>query len=151
VLTLSWEMLQQQSPDLAAFGQARLDGKVAYLSTVRASGWPRTQPVTPIIGEGRCFFFADPDSLKVGDLLAQGKYCLHCAMSNNSGSSGEFQLTGVAEQIIDPVVREQAEAVSNFRPAARYVLFELKVNEALGTTYRGGLPERQRWLAEPAR
>jgi hypothetical protein len=87
----------------------------------------------------------------VVDLLAQGKYCLHCAMSNNSGSSGEFQLTGVAEQIIDPVVREQAEAVSNFRPAARYVLFELKVNEALGTTYRGGLPERQRWLAEPAR
>lgn len=151
MLTLSWEMLQQQSPALAAFGQLRLDGKVAYLSTVRASGWPRTQPVTPIIGAGRCFFFADPDSLKVGDLLAQGKYCLHCAMSNNSGSSGEFQLTGVAEQIIDPVVREQAEAVSNFRPAARYVLFELKVSEALGTTYHGGLPERQRWQAEPAR
>jgi len=150
MLTLSWEMMQQQSPELAAFGQIRLDGKVAYLSTVRASGWPRTQPVTPIIGAGRCFFFGDPDSLKVRDLLAQGKYCLHCAMSDNSGSSGEFQLTGVAEQVLDPDIREQAEAVSNFRPSARYVLFELKINEALGTSYRGGRPERQRWQAEPA-
>ncbi|MDP4639616.1 MAG: pyridoxamine 5'-phosphate oxidase family protein [Pseudomonadales bacterium] len=142
---ISWQELEQQAPELATFGKARIDGKVAYLATIRHSGWPRTHPVTPIVGAGRCFIFADPDSPKVRDLLNAGKFCLHCGMSNNSGASGEFQITGVAEQITEPLIRAAAEAASNFRPAPRYVLFELKLSEALSTRYFGGLPERQRW------
>ena len=76
-MTQSWRVLEQQAPTLASYGKTRLDGRVAYLATIRQSGWPRTHPVTPIIGAGRCFFFADPDSPKVKDLLNVGKYCLH--------------------------------------------------------------------------
>ena len=149
MVTVSWGIMAQQAPELAAFGKNRLDGKVAYLATVRQSGWPRTYPVTPIISKDKCFFFADPDSPKVRDLVSAAKFCLHCGVSDNSGSSGEFQITGMARQIDDPVVRAEAEAVSNYRPAARYILFELLPGEALSTIYPGGRADRQRWQAEP--
>ena len=148
-MTQSWRVLEQQAPTLASYGKTRLDGRVAYLATIRQSGWPRTHPVTPIIGAGRCFFFADPDSPKVKDLLNVGKYRLHCGMSDNSGSSGEFQITGVAVHVTDPQTRSEAEAVSNFRPATRFVLFELRLGEVLATAYPGGRADRQRWQAPP--
>ncbi|MEX2489877.1 MAG: pyridoxamine 5'-phosphate oxidase family protein [Pseudomonadales bacterium] len=144
---VSWGNLEKQAPALARFGRDRLDGKVAYLATIRNSGWPRAHPVTPIIGEGHCFIFVEPNSAKVRDLLNNGHYCLHCGMNDSSGSSGEFQMTGIASQMDDPEIRELAESVCSYRPSARYLLFELKANEVLSTLYRGGRPDRQRWEA----
>lgn len=147
---VSWSNLESQVPDLARFGRDRLDGKVAYLATIRKSGWPRAHPVTPIIGEGHCFIFVEPNSAKVRDLLNDGHFCLHCGMSDNSGSSGEFQVTGIAEQVQEADMRALAESVCSYRPSARYLLFELKVSEVLSTLYRGGRPDRQRWEASIA-
>ena len=59
---------EQADPDLARFGLSRLDGKVAYLATVREDGLPRAHPVTPVIGEGYCFVFVEPSSPKARDL-----------------------------------------------------------------------------------
>ena len=144
---VSWQSLQDEVPDLASFGEGRLDGKVAYLATVRTDGMPRAHPVTPVIGEGYCFIFVEPDSQKVRDLQANGYFCLHCAMNDSSGSSGEFQATGIAEPIMDPKLREVAEAVSSYRPSARSLLFELRLLEVRSTSYRGGRPDRSRWIA----
>ncbi|MCB1645699.1 MAG: pyridoxamine 5'-phosphate oxidase family protein [Pseudomonadales bacterium] len=141
----SWRQLEQDNPGLAAFGASRIDGKVAYMATLQDSGWPRAQPVTPIIGHGRCFVFVDPDSRKAKDLKRSGKFSLHCGMSDSSGSSGEFQMTGTATLNENSEVRLQAESVSNFRPAARSLLFELLIHEVQATSYRGGRPDRQRW------
>ena len=91
------------------------------------------------------FIFLEPSSPRTRDLIESGEYCLHCAMSDSSGSSGEFQVTGVAIQIADPAMRELAEPVSSFRPALRSVLFELQITEAMSTAYRGGQPKRRRW------
>ncbi len=143
--TVSWSELESSDSGLAAYGQDRLDGKVAYLATVRKDGRPRAHPVTPIIGEGRLFIFLEPSSPRTRDLIEGGEYCLHCAMSDSSGSSGEFQVTGVASQIDDMTLRKIAESVSSFRPSLRSVLFELRVTEAMSTTYRGGQPKRRRW------
>ncbi len=148
---VSWGEFEQANPDLARFGLSRLDGKVAYLATVRKDGLPRAHPVTPIIGEGYCFVFVEPRSPKAGDLLEKGYYCLHCSMNDSSGSSGEFQVTGIAKQISQPEMRNLAESVSSFRPASRYVLFELKVSEVRSTTYRGSTPKRQKWAAAVVR
>ena len=145
--SVSWTELESADSNLAAFGQDRLDGKVAYLATVRRDGRPRAHPVTPIIGKGRMFIFLEPSSPRTRDLTESGVYCLHCAMSDSSGSSGEFQVTGIARQIEDPEVRELAESVSSFRPALRSVLFELQLTEAMSTSYRGGQPKRRRWQA----
>ena len=146
--TVTWAELESADSKLAAFGQERLDGKVAYLATVRKDGRPRAHPVTPIIGKGRMFIFLEPSSPRTRDLTEGGEYCLHCAMSDSSGSSGEFQVTGIANQIDDPTVRKIAESVSNFRPALRSVLFELLVAEAMSTAYRGGQPKRRRWHSD---
>ncbi len=144
---VSWQALEVGAPKLAAFGSERLDGRVAYLATVRKDGMPRAHPVTPIIGEGHCFVFVDPDSQKVRDLQDNGYYCLHCAMNDSSGSSGEFQVTGIVRQIDRGDLRSVAESISSFRPSSRYLLFELQVLEVLATSYRGGRPDRSRWTS----
>lgn len=147
---VSWGELEREDVALAAFGQERLDGKVAYLATIRRDGRPRANPVTPVIGEGRMFIFLEPSSPRTHELIENGDFCLHCAMSDSSGSSGEFQVTGIAMRVEDPVIRGIAESVSSFRPSVRALLFELFITEALSTAYPGGQPRRRRWQISSA-
>lgn len=144
----SWQKLEEESLQLAAFGKARLDGKVSYLATVQDSGWPRVHPVTPIIGNGKCFIFAEPDSSKVRDLKSNGRIALHCGMTDSSGSSGEFKITGRAVLVKDDEIRAGAESICSYRPSASYLLFELLLDEVVSTSWRGGRPDRRRWLAD---
>ena len=144
-LAASWKLLEEQAAEIAGFGMARIDGKVAYLATIQ-DAWPRVHPVTPIIGNGRCFVFAGPDSSKVRHLRDNGRYSLHCGMSDSSGSSGEFKIVGKAVAISDASIREDAESVCSFRPSSRSLLFELQLEEAVATSYRGGRADRRRWV-----
>ena len=141
----TWSELKRAAPDIAAFGRDRLDGKVAYLATSKTTGKPRVHPVTAILSDQHCFIFAEPDSSKVRDFSFNPLFSLHCAMSDSSGSSGEFQMTGEACQVQDLALREEAEANCTFRPSVRSILFELRVEEAVATSYRGGRPDRRRW------
>ncbi len=145
-----WGVLEREDVALAAFGQERLDGKVAYLATIRKDGRPRAHPVTPVIGEGHMFIFLEPSSPRTRDLEENPDFCLHCAMNDSSGSSGEFQTTGVAVKIEDTGIRELAESISNFRPSVRSLLFELFISEALSTAYPTGQPKRRRWQRSAA-
>ena len=125
-----WAVLEREDVALAAFGQERLDGKVAY---------------TPVIGEGHVFIFLEPTSPRTRDLEENPDFCLHCAMNDSSGSSGEFQTTGIAVKVQDKETRDLAESISNFRPSVRSLLFELYITDALSTAYRSGQPKRRRW------
>jgi hypothetical protein len=147
---VAWGVLEDQDRELADYGQERVDGKVAYLATVRADGRPRAHPVTPIIGAGHLFIFVEPSSPRTRDLNENQDFCLHCAMNDSSGSSGEFQITGMAEQVLDHEVRQLAESVSSFKPSTRSLLFELNLSEVLATSYRGGRPKRHRWQVAEA-
>ncbi len=143
----SWGELQQASPDIAEFGRQRLDGKVAYLATVRGDGHPRIHPVTAFLSDTRCFIFAEPDSSKVRDFSVNPQFHLHCAMSDSSGSSGEFQIRGTAHAMETEAHRVEAEENCPFRPSTRSILYELKLLEVVATSYRGGRPDRRRWKA----
>ena len=142
---VNWGVLETEDVKLAAFGQDRLDGKVAYLATLRRDGRPRAHPVTPVIGQGHLFIFLEPSSPRTRDLEEDPDFCLHCAMSDSSGSSGEFQVTGVAVPVQDDETRAIAESVCSFRPSVRSLLFELLLTEAMSTAYPGGQPRRRRW------
>ena len=142
---VNWGVLESEDVKLAAFGQDRLDGKVAYLATIRPDGRPRAHPVTPVIGQGRLFIFLEPSSPRTRDLEESPDYCLHCAMSDSSGSSGEFQATGVAVRVDDEAIRQVAESVCSFRPSVRSLLFELLITDVMSTAYPGGQPRRRRW------
>src|SRR5689334_10768053 len=98
---MSWKTLEEQEPELAAFGRERLNGKVSYLATIRKDGAPRVHPMTPIIGQGHFFVFMEPTSPKGHDIRRDGRYAIHCAVSDNSGDSGEFFLTGSARLVED--------------------------------------------------
>lgn len=141
----SWGELEASDPEIASFGRQRLDGKVAYLATVRDDQKPRLHPVTPVIGEGRCFVFVEPSTPKAKDLLDSGWYSLHCGMNDSSGSSGEFILNGQVQMLDDPDARSLAESVSSYRPAARALLFELIIDEAHAIEYPFGRALRKRW------
>lgn len=140
---MSWSDFENAAPELAAFGAARLNGTVAYLATTRRDGAPRVHPVTPIIGEGRFFLFMEPTSPKAKDLQRDGRYAIHCAMTNSSGASGEFWCAGRAQLIDDATARALA-AQLGYPPKEHYILFELDVDRAQSTVYQGN-PVRTQW------
>jgi len=142
---LSWKILEEQQPELAAFGAERLNGKVAYLATVRKDGAPRVHPMTPIVGDGHLFVFMEPTSPKGHDLKRDGRYAIHCAVSDTSGASGEFIVTGQAHAADDPELRALAVRLASYAPADRYRLFEFDVDGAASTTYPGDQPVRRNW------
>jgi hypothetical protein len=142
---MSWQSLEDEQPDLAAFGAERLNGQVAYLATVRKDGSPRVHPMTPIIGQGHLFVFMEPTSPKGHDLQRDGRYAIHCSVSDTSGASGEFILTGQAHLIHNPELRALAVRLASYTPAERYILFEFDVEGAASTVYQNDQSVRLSW------
>ena len=142
---MSWKSLEDQQPELAAFGAERLNGNLAYLATVRKDGSPRVHPLTPIIGQGHLFVFMEPTSPKGHDLRRDGRYAIHCAVSDNSGASGEFIVTGRAQFVDDAELRALAVRLASYTPADRYILFEFAIESAASTIYSNGDAVRQQW------
>jgi hypothetical protein len=144
----SWGDFATDEPDLAAFGAERLSAAPAYLATLREDGRPRVHPVTPIIGGGRLFIFMEPTSPKGRDLRERAWYALHNGVPDNSGSGGEFFLSGRAVPAEDPDARSVAAQAASYPPADRYVLFELDVDEARCNGYGDvPMPSSRRWSA----
>jgi hypothetical protein len=142
---MSWKILEEGKPELAAFGAERINGKVAYLATIRKDGSPRVHPMTPIIGQGHMFVFMEPTSPKGHDLRRDGRYAIHCSVSDTSGDSGEFTISGRAHLVDEPHMRSLAVQLAPYTPAERYVLFEFEVESASSTVYQNGEPVRTRW------
>ena len=142
---MSWRALEEKNPELAAFGASRLHGQVAYLATLRQDGSPRLHPMTPIIGQGHLFVFMEPTSPKGQDLRRDGRYAIHCAVSNTSGASGEFTVSGQAQFSDNPELRALAVRLATYSPADRYILFEFSLESAVSTVYEGDRIIRQRW------
>jgi hypothetical protein len=143
-----WKLLEDHQPDLAAFGAQRLHGNVAYLATVRQDGSPRLHPVTPIVGQGHLFIFMEPNSPKGHDLRRDGRYALHCSVSDNSGASGEFLVSGRAQFVDNAELRALAVQLASYTPADRYILFECMIERAASTIYVDGQTVRAQWKPE---
>lgn len=139
-----WKTFAQQSPQLAAFGEARFRSGVAYLGTIRSDGGPRVHPVTPIVGE-QLFLFMEPTSPKGKDLQRDPRYTLHGSVEDSSGGGGEFYVRGQAAFSDDPLMREQAVQASSYVPQAHYILFILTVEFAFMNRYVDGTPTIHRW------
>ncbi len=142
---MTWQKLEFQAPEIAEFGKEHLHNKVAYLATIRKDGSPRVHPFTPIIGAGRFFVFMEPDSPKGHDLRRDNRFAVHCSVSDTSGESGEFVITGRATLIEDADVRALAVRVTPYHPAERYILFEFDIESVIMTEYPDGKPKRRKW------
>jgi len=148
---LNWSHFIAAADELAAYGARRLQGRISYLATIRPDGSPRVHPVSPFIAGDALSLYMEPTSPKGRDLRRDDRYALHCAVEDNDGGEGEFLISGYAVEVHDVAAREeafrQARAIG-YNPQERYVLFELRVAEALATTYEGGLPKRAKWKAD---
>jgi hypothetical protein len=145
---MSWKTLEEQQPELAAFGAERLNGRVAYLATIRKDGSPRVHPMTPIIGQGHLFVFMEPSSPKGHDLQRDGRYAMHCSVGDTSGQSGEFIMTGQAHLVDDAELRALAARTASYAPKDRYILFDFDVESAAATIYPDDQPVRRFWKRE---
>jgi nitroimidazol reductase NimA-like FMN-containing flavoprotein (pyridoxamine 5'-phosphate oxidase superfamily) len=146
--TLAWKEFATVAPDLAAFAERRLKGRVAYLATLRADGSPRVHPVTPHVGEGRLFIYMEPSSPKVLDLRRDGRFALHCTVEDTSGGEGEVVVRGHASIIEDPATRATLFDIARgegFHPEERYVVFEFCIAAVSSTTYEDDRPVRRSW------
>lgn len=128
--TLSWGEFAAGEPDLARFGADRLTAVPAYLATVRRSGAPRVHPVTPIFTDEGLFLFMEPTSPKARDLRERSWFALHNGVPDNAGSGGEFSVTGHGFGLDDPDTWSRVAEAATYTPVDRYILFELRLNEA---------------------
>jgi nitroimidazol reductase NimA-like FMN-containing flavoprotein (pyridoxamine 5'-phosphate oxidase superfamily) len=146
----AWSEFAEAAPGLADFGERRLEKRIAYLATIRKDGSPRVHPVSPFLVHGQLYIHMEPSSPKRQDLLRDGRYALHCAVEDYSGGQGEFMICGQAREVPDPEIKElalrQSESIG-YQPKARYVLFELSVEEARSTIYPDDAPLRESWKA----
>jgi hypothetical protein len=142
---MSWQKLMDDDRELAEIGRQRLHGRVSYLATARKNGAPRVHPVTPFTGAGRLFLFMEPASPKGLDIQRGSHYALHCGVEDNEGGGGEFYVWGEGQLISDSETRDLATQYCPYKPAERYVLYELQVERAMATTYGDTGPIRHRW------
>jgi hypothetical protein len=144
----TWGAFAAAEPELAAFVAEGLLAAPAYLATVRASGAPRVHPCTPIFTADGLYLFMEPTSPKGADLRERGWFALHNGVADNAGTGGEAWVSGTGHPLDDAAVRATVAAAASYRPADRYVLFELRPTEVRCNGYGDvTLPQHQRWHA----
>jgi hypothetical protein len=147
-MAVIWSESREAAPVVADFGQQRLQGRIAYLATIRNDGSPRVHPVSPVITQDGLFVYMEPTSPKVHDLRRDPRYAIHAAVEDHAGGQGEFYVKGDAVEIPDASVRNQvfehAKAIGR-HPLDRYILFELRVAESMATSYEDDQPKKQKW------
>lgn len=144
----SWSEFTEATPNLASFGKRRLEGRIAYFATIRSNGSPRLHPVSPFIANNHLFVYMEPTSPKGHDLRRDARYTLHCAVEDSSGGQGEFLISGKAIEVNSEKTRKEAFDQANqigYNPQERYILFELKIEEAMSTVYEGTEIKRDTW------
>ena len=142
---MSWQHLIDGNPELAAYGAARFEGRVAYLGTVGTDGAPRVHPVSPQLRQNRLFVFMYPTSPKAHDLLRGSRYALHCGVEGNDGGGGEFYVRGTAQQVMDAAAWEMVRPNHADEFNVKYILFELLVDQAFSMVYVGDDSVKNRW------
>jgi hypothetical protein len=150
---MTWKLFSHSAPELALFGEQRMNGRICYLATVRLDGSPRVHPVSPFITGEHLYIHMEPTSPKKHDLMRDPRFAMHCSVADNSGGTGEFVIRGRGKLIIDAALCnlafEQAKEMG-LEPKQRYVLFEFSIEEAMSTIYQDEGPVRQKWKKDSA-
>jgi hypothetical protein len=82
------------------------------------------------------FIFTNPASPKIRDFERDRRYALHASIPD-SDPLIEFLIMGIVDRIIDPNLREQAEAIADPLTSIRdYVLFEFLIHDVLMVEYK---------------
>ena len=133
---LTWQEFAEVRPELAEAGHDLLYQfgiGLAFLATVRQDGGPRLHPVCPLIHDGHLLVFVVGHSPKRYDLLRDGRYALHTFPPKDNDD--EFYCTGSATPISKPAWREAAAQQAKHNVRDDEMLFELRIERVLHTTW----------------
>jgi len=134
---ISWEEFRSKESELAKAGEGlifQFGVGLAFLATIRKDGAPRLHPVCPVLWNGHLYVFIAPQSPKKNDLLRDGRYAMQ-SFPPPREESEEFYLSGRAERIEDRQLFKQVMASAKSRVHEDEILFELKLDRAMHTTW----------------
>ncbi len=143
----TWAEFSEAEPDLAAFAEERMKGRIVYQATIRLDGAPRVHPVSPWIAAGLlCVSFRDT-SPKMREVARDPRYALHTSQpwEDHAGDYGECMLRGRLEQI--PASHPAVLARPGQTPYG-LVHYGCSIEEAVATEYTDEeMPVYRRWRA----
>jgi hypothetical protein len=153
------ERVRDAAPELASAGRRLLyqfgptGPALGFLATTRADGGPRVHPVCPALCDGALYVFVVGNSPKRRDLVRDGRYALHAFPGHTDDES--FYCTGPAIEVRDPVLRAAVASSVAHNVRSDEVLFELRLERVLHTTWVNPRqpdtrPLYERWRAPAA-
>jgi hypothetical protein len=132
----TWDEFAKSAPEMAEAGRRlfyQYGPGLGFLATVRADGGPRLHPVCPVIADGGLYAFIVP-SPKRGDLRRDGRFALHSFPAG--ATDDEFYVTGTADLVTDPDIKEAAGSAYHDEVKDEWLLFHLGIERALHSAYR---------------
>jgi hypothetical protein len=133
---LSWQDFARANEAIAEAGYRLLHQfgiGLAFIATTRKDGGPRLHPCCPLIDDGHLYVFITGASPKRYDLVRDGRFALHSFPPE--GNDDEFFCSGSAHEIGDSAVRRVIAGKAKHNVRDDEVLFELRLDRALYTTW----------------
>ncbi len=135
----TWGEFGLEEPELGEHGKRMFFKNreyvgLGFLATLRKDGAPRLHPVSLVMFGDRIFVFIPPKSPKCADLKRDGRYAMQAFPPVENESGVEFYISGVAQYIADPSVRQGIIRQTDIIVEAGEDLFELFLDRAMYTT-----------------
>jgi hypothetical protein len=156
----TWQDLVEQRPDLASGGRDLLyqfGVGLAFLSTVRADGGPRLNPMCPVLADDRLFAFIVPGP-KCRDLVRDGRYAMHsfpCPENEDAcmlaGDATRVDDADLRARLVAQFLAERSTLPMTEADMADQTLFEFTVDRVLLTRTTGHgdpAPQHTVWRTE---
>ena len=134
--SLAWSEFERTAHDIADAGNRLLHQcgiGLAFIATTRKDGGPRLHPCCPLIHDGRLYVFVVGASPKRYDLVRDGRFALHSFPP--AENDDEFFCGGSAHEVADRAIREVVASKAKHNVRDDEVLFELRLDRALFTTW----------------
>ena len=150
---MTWQEFARQDPELTALGQERLDRHgLVMVATLRKNGWPRISPVKPLFFNGQLYLGMMWRSQKALDLLRDPRCCVHNAITDRTGSEGEFKVYGRALDITNPDERQNyieamAKKIDQQFGDEKFHCFVIDIQSVAANTLVGEEFKHQVWKA----
>ena len=133
---LTWDDFTYEASAIAEAGTQLLHQfgiGLAFIATTRKDGGPRLHPCCPLIADGHLYVFITGASPKRYDLIRDGRFALHSFPP--AQNDDEFFCSGSAHVVSDATIRRVVAAKAKHNVRDDEVLFELRLDRALHTTW----------------
>ena len=153
----TWSDLKNEAPDFAEIGRRLLLPSrpyvgYAFFATLRKDGAPRLHPICVVIYKDHAYVIIPTTSPKCADLLRDGRYALQAFPPVPNDEGEEFYISGLANRIQDPEIRQALINDTKLTVEENEVLFELLLERVMYTKLvergtPGEHPVHRKWQA----